>query len=209
MNSPFFKHFSPRVFIQRKYSPVNFIIGIAGITLLSFCLAAPPGVYRWDYKILIDTAGQRVFNMPARRSSVHKLNLVPRPKNSELGNHRAESEKQKVILTAYVVEFGKEADDDFHLVLTNEAGTDSIIAEIPDPSQSKLRGFKWLRKAYTASRDFALQHLNDHPHGISSLPQRVKVKITGVVFFDKRGHGNGHARNGVELHPVLDLVEIP
>jgi len=34
------------------------------------------------------------------------------------------------------------------------------------------------------------------------------VKVTGFLFFDKMAHGNGHARNGVEIHPVLKIWKV-
>lgn len=38
---------------------------------------------------------------------------------------------------------------------------------------------------------------------------QIKLRVTGVVFFD-RVHGQvGVACNGVELHPVLDIEKVP
>ncbi len=163
------------------------------------------GKYRWDIKLLIDTAGQRVLNLPSHQSSVHELVSIHRPSNDQLGEHRAEAEKKKITITAFIVESGKEDDGDFHLVLTDESNSDSLIAEIPDPSSPELQNFPEQKKEFNEARNFFLQHVEDHPGNIKPLPHHVKANITGVVFFDKMAHGNGHAKNGVEIHPILKI----
>ena len=42
---------------------------------------------------------------------------------------------------------------------------------------------------------------------ISMLPKYhpLSVKVTGIIFFDKSGHGNGHAENGIEIHPIFEI----
>jgi len=43
------------------------------------------------------------------------------------------------------------------------------------------------------------------PGDIHFIPQPIKLKITGILFFDKKAHGNGHSRNDIEIHPVLGI----
>jgi hypothetical protein len=31
------------------------------------------------------------------------------------------------------------------------------------------------------------------------------VFVVGMPFFDKKAHGNGAAKNGIEIHPVLGI----
>ena len=164
------------------------------------------GTYRWDYKILIDPLGANtVYKKTAVAKSIHALVSLARPANSQLGNHRSLPEQQKVKVTALIVGLGQEADGDYHLILTSADGSDSLIAEIPDPSCKKIKGFPGLKRDYTAARQFIEDNIDQSPGSIHYLDEGVKVKITGVVFFDKMAHGNGHAPNWVEIHPVLGI----
>lgn len=179
------------------------VILILGISMAF--IADEADRYRWDYKILIDTEGLKVFSKQAEQSSITELIKIPRPEQSELHNHRAEEEMRKVTITAYVVMDGKEEDGDYHLVLKSPTRKDSLIAEIPDPTQSKLSGFPALKDRYAKARSFVESNIDNSPGKIGISPHRIKVVITGVVFFDKRAHGKGHSANGVEIHPILSI----
>ncbi len=168
--------------------------------------------YRWDVKILIDTAGHRVFKMAADAATIQELaanSTNPRPSNEERSKgKRAKAEKRKVTVTAFIIADGKEDDGDYHLVLKNTTGNKSLIGEIPDPAEPKLHGFKDLKKDYLAARKFIDDEIGTPPGSVKPLDNPVKVKVTGVVFFDKTAHGNGHAENGAEIHPILKIRKV-
>jgi hypothetical protein len=175
--------------------------------LVAFC---PPneGTYRWDYKILIDPAGQALFGAAANATSIHALANLPRPTDAERKNQRAALENQKVTVTGYIIMDGQEDNDnDFHLVFKSTNTADTMIAEIPDPTTRKLRGFPGLRTKFAAGRNFVMQHIDANPTAtVKPCPNgKVKVTISGIVFFDKIAHGKGHSKNGAEIHPVLDI----
>ena len=118
----------------------------------------------------------------------------------------ADAEKKKIKITAYVVMGRKEDNDfDYHLVLKSLTGNDSMIAEIPDPEQIKLKGFPGLRHDYAKARAFVEKNIDDDQSEVKEV-NHVKVKITGIIFFDKTAYGKGHSENGVEIHPVLEIV---
>ena len=184
-------------------------LSIALIVFLGISRLCSSQVYRWDYKICIDTAGARVYEtVHVKRSSIHKLVNIERPSDEEKKGKRAEAEKQKVKLTGYIVMLGQEHDGDYHLVVTNSSKTDSLIAEIPDPNTKKLKGYSFLKADYQSARSFIESKIDAHPGSISELPHPVKVRITGIVFFDKIAHGKGHSPNGVEIHPVLKIEPV-
>lgn len=160
--------------------------------------------YRWDYKLLIDAEGVKVFYYTAKESSITKLEAIARPTNVELHN-RTEPEKQKVYVIATIVKTGLEKDRDYHIVL--KSGSETLISEIPDPTLDKLKGFPELIKAYANARSFIDTKVGVPPHSIKDVPtdKQINVKVTGVVFFDKKGHGDGHSENGIEIHPVLEF----
>jgi hypothetical protein len=167
---------------------------------------------RWDVKLLVDTAGHRVYKMQAQSATVDELATEasnPRPNDKELRKgKRAAAEKRKITVTAFIMEDGREHDGDYHLVLKNLTGDKTLIGEIPDPAASKLDGFKDLRNDYEAARNYVNEKTGRPPSRISPLLSHVKVKITGIVFFDKIDHGNGHAENGAEIHPILKIESV-
>lgn len=179
------------------------------ITFLSFNSQSDCGVYRWDYKILIDADGLLLLKAEAKTSSINKLTKIKRPPNSALKNQRADAENQKVIVTAIITAYGKEEDGDYHLVLQSPTTDSTLIAEIPDPNCDKLKGFPTLKKLYSKARSFIEANIGNVPSRVTDLDEseQIKVKVTGIPFFDKRAHGNGHAANGIEIHPILKITK--
>ena len=174
-----------------------------------FCtLNCSAQVYRWDVKILIDSGGLRIYNEKAKHTTIHHLannTSTPRPANNEM-NHgkRADAEKKKVTVTAYIIATGHEDDGDYHLVCEDPSDpTKTLIAEIPDPDYKKLKGFPGLKSNYSKARNEIDTKIGKPTNSVKPLPKKHKVTITGIIFFDKIAHGNGHAENGVEIHPVL------
>ena len=163
------------------------------------------GTYRWDYKVLIDTAGLRVFGIKPHPGKVDDLVRLARPHKEALEGKRASLEKQQVTVTAFVVAAGKEDDHDYHLVLKSPNNDATLIAEIPDPDCPELKHFPGLKTAYKDARAFVRQEIDDKPEKVKPLATPLKVQVTGVVFFDKMSHGNGHSVNGVEIHPILKI----
>lgn len=167
-------------------------------------------VYRWDVKILIDTAGHRIYKLkpkPETISNLADVNATKRPEKNELNKgKRAETEKRKVTVTAYLIATGIEEDGDYHLVCKALYSKKTLIAEIPAPANKKLKDFPILKADYTKARNEINDKIGTPPHQVTNLTQKRKVRITGIIFFDKMAHGNGHAENGVEIHPVIKIM---
>ena len=86
--------------------------------------------------------------------------------------------------------------------MNNENRTYSLIAEIPDPECPKLEHFPALRTIYGMARKFVTDSIQEPPTQIKELDEAVKIRVTGILFFDKLAHGRGHGRNGIEIHPI-------
>lgn len=186
---------------------MKFLLLILLLSTFAFTVSTDCGTYRWDYKILIDSAGLELFDNTPVRSSIKVLTQITRPNNSAWHNKRADEENRVVRVTAYVIAFGKEDNDrDYHLILKSTTCDSTLIAEIPDPTCSKIQGFPGLIAKYTLARTFAENNIDATPTGdIKPLATPLKVRIVGVPFFDKTAHGNGHAFNGIEIHPILEI----
>jgi len=195
--------------MQSKYSLKNVIT----LTLLLTInlLYAQQGTYRWDVKLGIDTAGQRIYKKKykAEKETVQNLSSKtanPKPSNEERKKGlRAEAEKRKVTVIGYVTDTGTEEDGDYHLVIKALKGSKTLIAEIPDPNTPKIKNFPGYEAAFKKGRKEIDDNIGEPGSAVKPLAKKRKVKITGYVFFDKTAHGNGHADNDVEIHPVLEI----
>ena len=180
----------------------NLFFSLFAILLLA---SAPVNRYRGDIKILIDPDGLTTYDKSAETTTVSDLTAIERPANSELGKNRSDPEKRKVTVTALLIGIGHEPDGDYHLIICSLNKKDSMIAEIPDPTVKKLKGFPGLRDDFTTARSFIENNVDETPGKIHYLENSVKVKITGVPFFDRIAHGSGRSTTGIEIHPVLKI----
>jgi hypothetical protein len=168
------------------------------------------GSYRWDNKIMIDPKGLSLFSKQPTARSIHSIISYQKPPQEELRTNRGTIESKKVTVTGYLIGLGEEDNDqDYHLILASINYKDSLIAEIPDPSCSKLSHFPGLRDKYSIARKFIEDNVDETPGNVHYLDAAdvIKVKVTGMLFFDKHAHGNGHSRNDIEIHPVLKIVK--
>ncbi len=89
-------------------------------------------------------------------------------------------------------------------MIRNAAG-ETIIVEFPHPGC--LRGSKVIQQA-TAARTKFLQLIGTPPTArFLRVRKAIRVRVTGVLFFDRIHGQDGVAPNGVELHPVIDIDE--
>ena len=103
-----------------------------------------------------------------------------------------------------------EDDQDWHLVLQGlHDHRASIIAEIPDP-QCAGACRSGLAADYARARAAVEEHAPVEGHVAHADMRRhpVRVRVTGIGFFDPTHGQAGVAPNGIELHPVL-RIEFP
>jgi len=149
---------------------------------------------RWAVKTLTDRDRRRVDLAPVE-TTISKLiavriHEIPYPEDA-----RIEPEELKVYrLRATLIEVRHEQDSDLHLLLADpDNSVARMVAEIPAPECARGSGFE--ERFVTARRL------------IASLSLPALVEVTGVGFWDYI-HGQdvkGSARNGFELHPVLNI----
>jgi hypothetical protein len=155
------------------------------------------GQYRWAVK---------TQPLPAERTpiemTVAELNDLPRPKVGSK-SPRTGMEKTLAVVRATVVAYSLEADQDIHLILRADGAT--MVAEFPDPRCVKDVIAK---REIAAARHEVFTIIPAAARGPIYLQEPVPVVVTGAIFFDKRGHGAGHARNGVELHPCKSIRRV-
>lgn len=104
-------------------------------------------------------------------------------------------------VTGRLVGFKLEADQDFHVVLADEAGK-TMIVEFADPACAKGSTAAAL---ITAARAQFLKYAKAPTAKFVKVAAAKPLTCTaiGPLFFDKIHGQTGVAKNGVEIHPVL------
>jgi hypothetical protein len=111
-------------------------------------------------------------------------------------------------LVGYKIEFDPEqnsGDHDFHIVIQDMNGPQTMVVEIPDPQCAGV--CTSLKKSAIAQVREAFENgVTKEPEAaFFALKNPVEVDVTGVLFFDFAHGQTGLAENCVELHPVLDF----
>jgi hypothetical protein len=138
------------------------------------------GVERWTVKTLQD----RPTLLPAQQTTIAFLTSRPAP--ASLPDTRLPFERHIFTVIARVVLIRHEADDDFHVVLSD--GQRTMITESPAPTCDS-RAFPRRQAQMAAAR--------------RALRICPRARVTGVAFFDFDHGQTGVARNAIELHPIL------
>jgi hypothetical protein len=153
------------------------------------------GVERWAVKTLSDPGADTVDLVP-KRASVVGMNALPAPTLPDDNTTRLPTERQAFRVTATLVRYKLESDQDIHLVLAE--GGKTMIAEMP--SVHCDHGAR-ARYAMLVARDRLEREYG--PAGDHWTHVGQVATFTGVRFFDFMHGQSGVADNAVELHPVF------
>jgi hypothetical protein len=142
----------------------------------------------------------------AQRTTIRTLTQLPRPAHVDTKVRNAPVELERFTVDAVILKWKQEGDQDLHLVLADpDHLASTLVAEIPNAQCSTVASspeadlFKQARAAVVAALGTpSNSQFKDGGH--------TRVRVSGVTFFDKVAHGEGHALNGVELHPVLHVA---
>jgi hypothetical protein len=150
------------------------------------------GTERQEMKVLRDRGAARL-SAPVH-VTVEQLIRARRPRSLR---GRSRVEHLVAVIDVTVVDVRDEADGDLHVALEGATGA-TLIAELPSPACTM--GSRYTAQMRRAREDFLRL--------ISLFGRRrgpVRLRISGVVFFDRQ-HGQTRAAfNGIELHPVLSV----
>jgi hypothetical protein len=179
--------------------------------LLWFFLFAIPvlpcGKERWSLKTLKDEDVSNVNMMPIH-STISDLNDILAPTRQQLDakpDSRFAQELRTYSTQGYLVGFKLEADEDFHIVLSDvNLPSKTMIFEMPSQncvSDALKNTEALLRNSWEQRFGKALPRFR-RPVG------RVLVEMEGYGFFDFLHGQTGVAKNGFELHPVISWREV-
>ena len=151
------------------------------------------GVERWPVKTLSDP-GARQVDFAVRPATVRYLGSLRA--NAGGQDSRGPLEARVFRVQARLVGVKREADSDYHLILSQGGAT--MIAEIPLAACTSGAQRRYAMSTARAELERAV----GGPVGESWIRSGLQVRVIGVLFFDLPHGQTGHARNYAELHPV-------
>jgi hypothetical protein len=174
---------------------------LAAVIALSAPLASACGKERWSVKTVTDKDAAKVQEAPTP-GTINQLRQIAAPLNPNL---RPDSRYSPTELTTYEVSgyitlIKAEADQDYHIVLADDAGR-TMIVESTHPDCAQTSRFRAEITAVRAGLDQSFKGPITKP-----IKTRKLVTVTGVGFFDHIHGQTGVAPNGIELHPILQVV---
>jgi hypothetical protein len=161
------------------------------------------GVERWSVKVGTDPDAPLVnLNAPTTQTISYMRGLTA-PASPPLNARVRPPETTDFVIDATLTQYKLENDSDYHLVIKDAAGN-TMIAEIPDPAcVSTSSVFYNLIKNARAQFDAKLIATS------SFQTANIPVRLSGVGFFDFLHGQTGVAPNGIELHPLINVVFNP
>ena len=168
-------------------------------------LAAGCTIARGDVKGLRDADATHIRFDRAIDTSITALNDLP----SHCGptrDHRVREEEFQVYRVIGTIRAVKRAPDhDIHIVLDDPDNPDlHVIVELPDPDSRGSAKSPYQDKLALAMHMF--EHLMEDTGAQQWSELRgVRVRVTGVGFFDLSHFQAGRSRSCIELHPALTI----
>jgi hypothetical protein len=166
------------------------------------------GTWRWSVKTLADAEGVQILNKSPRQTTIKSLANELAPEHLSTGHNfegRLDGEHEIVSVDAFIVEYKREPDHDYHIVLQDPNSSETIVSEIPDPECDNLDGFPELQQRYRSIRAWIDSKVNVTSRMTEADPA-IPVKIEGVPFWDAPHGATGASDQGREIHPITDIV---
>ena len=173
---------------------------LAVVTLAAGCTIA-----RGEVKGLRDADAKHIRFDRAIDTSIAALNSLP----SHCGptrDHRVREEEFQVYRVIGTIRAVKRAPDhDVHIILDDADNPDlHVIVELPDPDSRGSAKSPYRDKLVLAMHTFENLLKETGASQWSDL-RGIRVRVTGVGFFDLSHFQVGRSRSCIELHPVLAI----
>ena len=176
-------------------------------TILGSFLSAPIfaqcGVERWSVKTGTDPDASKVNLSSTSSTTIATMRSWAAPSPIPANNRVSPYETTQWVLNATLTQYKLESDSDYHLVIQDSSGN-TMIAEIPSPNCVGA-GSPFGPGIQNARNEFDAKYTATTSFQTANIP----VQIKGVGMFDFLHGQTGVAPNGIEIHPVLDIVFNP
>jgi hypothetical protein len=176
---------------------------LALLLVVPTSLFAQCGVERWSVKTGTDADVGRVNLNSSTNTTISAMRAPAAPSPIPANNRVAPLETTEWVINATLTQYKLESDSDYHLIL-QDAGGLTMIAEIPSPTCVGA-GSPFFAGIQNARSEFNARFTATTSFQTANIP----VQIKGVGMFDFLHGQTGVAPNGIELHPVLDIIFNP
>src|SRR5437899_12192316 len=166
-------------------------------------ILAQCGVERWSVKTGTDADVGLVNLSSSTSQTIVTMRSWTAPSPIPANNRVSPYETTQWVLNANLTQYKLEGDSDYHLIIVDGSGN-TLIAEIPSPSC--VGTGSPFGPGITASRNAFDARFNATT---SFQTANIPVQIRGVGMFDFLHGQTGVAPNGIEIHPVLNIVFNP
>jgi uncharacterized protein YfaP (DUF2135 family) len=173
------------------------------LMLLPTRTRAQCGVERWPVKTGTDLDAGLVNLSSLNPTTIANLTSITAPASPPDNNRVQPTETTVWVINATLTKYVLAFDSDYHMVLTDSAGR-TMIAEIPAPG-CVGPGSPFAAGIAHARAQFDAMFTATTTFQTANVP----VQITGVGFFDHLEGQEGLAPNGIELHPIIDILFNP
>ena len=187
---------------MKRLSYLSFLCVVL-LMLLPGRAFAQCGVERWPVKTGTDPDAGLVSLSSANPATIGSLTAITPPALLPDNNRVKPTETTVWVINATLVKYVQAYDSDYHMVLTDSAGR-TMIAEIPAPG-CVGPGSPFAAGIAHARAQFDAMFTATTTFQAANMP----VQITGVGFFDYLEGQEGLAPNGIELHPIIDILFNP
>jgi hypothetical protein len=161
------------------------------------------GVERWTIKVGTDAGASSVNLASPQRTTISNLRSFTAPADPPgppINSRVAPAENTVYVVNALLTQYKLEDDVDYHIVIQDPSGQ-TMITEIPSPACDGSGS------PFDAGIKLARQKFDGRFTAFSSFQvANVPVQVKGVGFFDFLHGQTGVAPNGIELHPLLDII---
>ncbi|MGA3012873.1 MAG: hypothetical protein ABSD71_02435 [Bacteroidales bacterium] len=168
--------------------------------------------WRADVKMLTDKDGAALLNAKPIVMDFSVFLDAKAPLTLDKNNlkdknqPRLSSEKEVIQLIAFITSITITGDDhNFRMVLRYPDSEATMVAVLPNPDCPALDKFPAIRAQFRQT----WKELTTIMDRLSKESNPIKVKITGVRFWNAPGGERGSSANGIEIHPVLSIIQVP
>jgi len=185
-------------------------VGRLALFVLSIALVFPAtpifaqcGVERWSVKTGTDADAGLVNINTSTATTIATMRALATPSSIPANNRIQPTETTVWTINATLTQYKLETDSDYHLVIQDASGN-TMIVEIPSPNCVGA-GSPFGPGISSARSKFDAKYTATSSFQTANIPVQVK----GVGMFDFLHGQTGVAPNGIELHPLLDIVFNP
>src|SRR5438552_3822447 len=182
---------------------VKRVLVAASLVLATGDLLAQCGVERWSVKTGTDPDSGLVNLSSTSSTTIVTMRSWTAPSPIPANNRVSPYETTQWVLNATLTQYKLEGDSDYHLVLSDGSGN-TMIAEIPSPN-CVGSGSPFAGGIQNSRNEFDARYTATTSFQTANIP----VQIKGVGMFDFLHGQTGVAPNGIEIHPVLDIIFNP